>query len=77
MGDLAEPLAMTLAGASKHIGVLEEAGLVIREKHGRERICTLRPGGLLEARNWVERYSRFWEQRLDALDLALKEHKND
>lgn len=73
VGQLAEPHAMSFAAASKHVGVLENAGIVTRRKHGRERICSLNPGGLLEARDWVERYSVFWSQRLDALGEALKE----
>ena len=73
VSELAEPHEMTLAGTSKHIGVLEAAGLIIREKKGRERICSLRPEALFAARDWVERYSRFWNERLDALDDALKE----
>jgi DNA-binding transcriptional ArsR family regulator len=73
VGELAAPFAMSLAGASKHLGVLEEAGLVVRKKQGRERICSLRPDGLFALRDWVERYSRFWEARLDALEAVLKE----
>ncbi len=74
VGDLAAPLAMTLAGASKHVGVLEQAGLLTREKQGRERVCRLRPDTLLAARNWVQQYSAFWTERLDALDEALREN---
>ncbi len=77
VSDLAAPLDMTLAGASKHVGVLEQAGLLTREKRGRERICALNPDALLAARDWVERYSAFWSQRLDALDQALKEDGDD
>ena len=77
IGELAEPLDMTLAGASKHIGVLEKAGLVHRKKQGRERLCTLRASGLYAVRDWVEKYSAFWTDRLDALEAALKEHSND
>lgn len=77
VGELAEPLDMTLAGASKHIGVLEQAGLVARHKRGRERVCSLRPTGLAGAREWVERYAAFWSDRLDALDHALKEDDHD
>ena len=72
-GDLAEPLDMTLAGVSKHVGVLERAGLLTREKRGRERVCRLRPEALFAASDWVAHYSRFWNERLDALDAALKE----
>jgi len=71
--ELADPHDMSLAGASKHIGVLENSGLVHREKKGRERICTLRPEALFAARDWVAQYSKFWNRRLDALDAALKE----
>lgn len=77
VSDLAEPLAMSMAGASKHVGVLERAGIVSRCKRGRERVCTLQPQALLAARDWVERYSQFWNARLDALDMALKEEDGD
>ena len=77
ISELAEPLAMSLAGASKHVGVLERAGLVTRTKRGRERVCTLQPQPLLAARDWVERYSQFWNARLDALDEALREDGNE
>ncbi len=77
IGELAQPLSMTLAGASKHVGVLEKAGLVLREKRGRERVCTLNPAPLLAARDWVEHYSQFWNARLDALEEALREDGNE
>ena len=73
VGALAEPLAMSLAGASKHVSVLEKAGLVERTKRGRESVCQLRPEGLLAARDWVERYAAFWNENLDRLDAALKD----
>lgn len=77
VGELAEPLSMSFAGASKHVGVLEAAGIVRREKRGRERLCILQPKALFEMRDWVERYSRFWNARLDALDQALKEDSDE
>ena len=77
VGQLAEPLEMTLAGASKHVGVLEQAGLLQRSRRGRERVCSLRPQALFALRDWVERYSSFWDARLDALDAALKEDGNE
>lgn len=77
VGELAKPFDMSLAGASKHIGILEEAGLVQRKKRGRERICRLDPKALFALRDWVERYSAFWDARLDALDQALKESGNE
>lgn len=70
---LAEPFDMSLAGASKHVSVLEKAGLVERAKRGRETICSLKPQGLLAARDWVERYAGFWTDRLERFDAALKE----
>ena len=77
VGELAEPLSMSLAGASKHVGVLETAGLLVRTKRGRERVCELQPDALLAARDWVQHYTGFWNERLDALDKALKENGND
>lgn len=77
VGQLAEPHAMSFAAASKHVGVLEQAGIVTRRKRGRERICSLNPDGLLAARDWVERYSKYWSQRLDALERALEENSDD
>ena len=74
VSELAEPFAMTLAGASKHVGILEEAGLLKRERRGRERVCTLNTDPLLAARDWVDRYAGFWSDRLDALEQALKEN---
>jgi DNA-binding transcriptional ArsR family regulator len=77
VGELAEPLDMSFAGASKHIGVLEKAGLVARHKRGRERLCVLQTEPLEAARQWVEHYSKFWNARLDALEEALREDEND
>ncbi len=77
VSELAEPLAMSLAGASKHVGVLEAAGLLVRTKRGRERVCDLQPDALFAARDWVQRYTVFWNERLDALGEALKEDGND
>ncbi|MBO6526865.1 metalloregulator ArsR/SmtB family transcription factor [Erythrobacter sp.] len=77
VGALAEPFEMSLAAASKHIGVLEEAGLIRRQKRGRERVCSLDPRGLEAVRDWAERYVGFWNERLDALDRALKEQDDE
>ena len=75
VGQLAEPLDMSLAGASKHVGVLEKAGLLKRTRRGRERVCELQPARLFAARDWVQRYSTFWNERLDALEAALEDEK--
>lgn len=70
---LAEPFAMSLAAASKHIKALENAGLIQREVRGRTHICRLDPGPLASAHEWLSFYERFWTQRLDALDRLLRE----
>lgn len=69
--DLAEPFDMSLAAVSKHIGVLASAGLVSRNPSGRSRIVTLEPLPLVGAREWIDMYRPFWEERLDALEAHL------
>src|SRR5512147_1715996 len=66
--DLAERFHMTLTGMKKHVGVLEQAGLVITEKVGRVRTCKLGPRRLDEESAWIERYHRLWDARFDELD---------
>ena len=73
VGELAEPFAMSFAGASKHVKVLEEAGLIRREVRGRTHICRLEPGPLASADQWLRHYERFWTGRLDALERLLRE----
>ena len=73
VGELAEPFAMTFAGASKHVKVLEEAGLIRREVRGRTHVCHLEPGPLASADQWLRHYERFWTGRLDALEKLLRE----
>lgn len=70
---LAAPHAMSLAGASKHVAVLERAGLVQRQRQGRSHLISLNPAPLAAAHAWLSRYQRFWEARLDALEAALQE----
>jgi len=72
VGELAEPFAMSFAGASKHVKVLEEAGLIRREVRGRTHICRLEPGPLASADQWLRHYERFWTGRLDALEQLLR-----
>lgn len=67
VGELAEPLDMTLAAASKHVKTLERAGLVHRTVDGRRHRCRLEPGPLASAYAWLRFYERFWTERLDAL----------
>lgn len=71
VGELAAPLAMSLPAASRHIVVLEHAGLVQRTVQGRRHLCRLNPGPLASAVDWLRFYERFWTERLDALDAVL------
>lgn len=73
VGQLAEPFAISLAAASKHIKVLESAGLIRREVRGRTHLCRLDPGPLASAHEWLNFYERFWTNRLDALERLLRE----
>ena len=75
VGQLAEPFAMSLAAASKHIKALEGAGLIRREVRGRTHICRLEPGPLASADRWLRYYERFWTDRLDILDRLLREEQ--
>jgi DNA-binding transcriptional ArsR family regulator len=71
VGDLAEPYEMTLPAASKHLRVLERAGLLRRRIHGRVHRCSLNPRQLIEARQWLDHYRRFWDETLDSLARHL------
>lgn len=73
--DLAEKFHMTLTGMKKHVGVLEEAGLVTTEKVGRVRTCKLGPHRLEQETAWIEGYLRLWAARFDALDAVIEELK--
>ena len=77
VGQLAEPFAISLAAASKHIKALESAGLVRREVRGRTHFCRLEPGPLASAQAWLKFYERFWTARLDALDQLLRKKDED
>lgn len=73
VGELAEPFAMSLPAVSKHLGVLEEAGLLTRQKDGRVRRCHLEPEPMRHAAQWIEQYRQFWESQLDSLARYLEE----
>jgi len=73
--DLAEKFRMTLTGMKKHVGVLEQAGLVTTEKVGRVRTCRLGLRRLEEEVMWIERYRQLWDARFDALDEVVEELK--
>jgi DNA-binding transcriptional ArsR family regulator len=72
IGDLAAPHSMTFAAASKHVKVLENAGLLCRRIAGREHICRFEPGPMAAADRWLRFYERFWTQQLDTLAAILE-----
>lgn len=72
IGELATPFSMSFAGASKHVKVLENAGLVTRTIVGRTHLCRLQAARLAEADAWLRRYQRFWTERLDTLEALLR-----
>ena len=72
VGELAEPFRMSFAGASKHVKVLESAGLVARRRAGRKQMCTLRAEPLAEAEQWLRQWEKFWTVRLDRLQALVE-----
>jgi DNA-binding transcriptional ArsR family regulator len=73
ISDLADKFHMTLTGMKKHVGVLEQAGLVTTEKVGRVRTCRLGAHRLEEEAAWIERYRQLWAARFEALDQVIEE----
>ncbi|HET9864795.1 MAG TPA: metalloregulator ArsR/SmtB family transcription factor [Steroidobacteraceae bacterium] len=73
--ELADRFQMTLTGMKKHVGVLEEAGLVTTEKVGRVRTCKIGTCQLAEEAAWIERYRQLWAARFDALDKVVEDLK--
>jgi DNA-binding transcriptional ArsR family regulator len=73
--ELAEKFNMTLTGMKKHIGVLEQAGLVSTQKVGRVRTCKIGPQRLEEATAWLEEYRQLWTARFDELDAVIEDLK--
>ena len=71
--DLAERFRMTLTGIKKHVGILEQAGLVTTEKVGRVRTCKLGPRRLEEETAWIERHHQLWNARFDELDKVVQD----
>ena len=71
IGELAQPLSMSFAAASKHVRVLEQSGLILRKVEGRRHLCRLDPAPLAAAREWFTFYEGFWHQRLEALDAIF------
>ncbi|MGH9367505.1 MAG: ArsR/SmtB family transcription factor [Thermoanaerobaculia bacterium] len=77
VSQLAEPFAMSLPAISKHLKVLEGAGLIGRRRQGRVHHLRLLPAPLDAATEWIARYRKFWEEKLDALDRYLKEPRKE
>jgi DNA-binding transcriptional ArsR family regulator len=75
VGALAQPFAMSQPAISKHLKVLERAGLVSRRRDAQRRPCRLEGKALREATGWLENYRRFWDARFEQLDLVLDELK--
>ncbi|MFI5933169.1 ArsR/SmtB family transcription factor [Actinoplanes sp. NPDC051494] len=73
VNELAAPFAMSLPAVSKHLKVLERAGLISRGRDAQWRPCRLEAAGLHEASDWVNRYRRFWESSYDKLDAHLRQ----
>ena len=71
--ELAQPFGMSLPGISKHLKVLQRAGLIEQGRQAQWRPCRLEVGPLREVDSWVEQYRRFWEERFDRLDVYLRE----
>lgn len=71
--ELAPKFDISLAAVSKHMQLLERAGLIDREIKGREHFCTLKPAALSRAHAWLSGYERYWNSRLDALERVLSE----
>jgi DNA-binding transcriptional ArsR family regulator len=73
VSELAEPFEMSLPAVSKHLKVLEHAGLITRSRDAQWRPCKLEPIALKTVDDWLERYRRFWEERFDRLEDYLRE----
>ena len=73
VNELAEPFDMSLPAVSKHLKVLEHAGLITRSREAQWRPCKIDAGALKDVDNWLERYRKLWEERFDRLDEYLKE----
>src|SRR4051812_13189977 len=73
VGELAEPFAMSLPAVSKHLKVLQRAGLIEQGRQAQWRPCRLQPEPLKEVAGWMEQYRRFWDESFDRLDAYLRE----
>jgi DNA-binding transcriptional ArsR family regulator len=76
IGELAQPYRMTFAGVSKHVKVLEEAGLIARRKSGRTHLIRIEAKPLEEAERWLRQWEKFWTVRLDRLEALVRSDKD-
>jgi DNA-binding transcriptional ArsR family regulator len=76
IGELADPFAMSFAGASKHVKVLEDAGLIARRKVGRTHLISIDAKPLEEAERWMRQWEKFWTTRLDRLEALIEQGKH-
>lgn len=77
IGELASPFKMTFAGASKHVKVLEDAGLIARRKLGRTHLISIEAKPLEEAERWLRQWEKFWNTRLDRLQALVERDKQE
>jgi DNA-binding transcriptional ArsR family regulator len=77
IGELASPFNMTFAGASKHVKVLEDAGLIARRKLGRTHLISIEAKPLEEAERWLRQWEKFWTGRLDRLQALVEQDKQE
>jgi len=77
IGELAEPFAMSFAGASKHVKVLEDAGLIARRRVGRTHLISIDAKPLEEAERWMRQWEKFWSVRLDRLEALIERDKEE
>src|SRR5436190_18496816 len=75
VGELAEPFEMSMPAVSKHLRVLERAGLIVQRRDAQWRRCRINAGPLKEVSDWTERYRQVWEERLDRLDEYVQQLK--
>ena len=77
VSEIAVPFKMSLPGVSKHLSVLEKAGLIQRSRHAQWRRCRINPGPLKEVSDWVDDYRRYWDESFDRLDDYLQEIQSE
>ena len=74
--ELAQPFHMSMPGISKHLQILVDADLILRQKQGRFQQCRLNPISMKHAAEWIDRYRKFWERQLDSLEQFLQKTSN-